>query len=87
MIIPRKTNPKLKRKDVINIGNRRFRIWKLETSGGNYTAEVAELIHDQSSNADRRRILREMGVPDKEILSDEEWNQRRSEAAQQREEP
>jgi hypothetical protein len=76
VIIKRKGNPKLKKRDVINIGNRRFRIWKLEASGGNYTAEVAELIHDGSSNADRRRILKEMGVPNDEILSDEDWNRR-----------
>ena len=80
VIIDRKSNPKIKKRDVINVGNRRFRVWKVETSGGRYTAEVAELIHDQSSNADRRRILREIGVADSEILSDEEWNKRRAEA-------
>ena len=84
VIIDRKSNPKIKKRDVINVGNRRFRVWKVEVSGGKYTAEVAELIHDQSSNADRRRILREMGVPDNEVLSDEEWNKRREAAASQR---
>lgn len=43
VIIPYKSNPKLRKYDVLKIGDRRFRITDVENVRGHYNAEVREL--------------------------------------------